>query len=167
MAAFFKGLCPQSLESFQASDCYNFGPQSFQALNYHGNSLTDLKLNVLMPHNVSLIPLLRSCTNLVSLSLAGMAVFNNYFDDPTSDTFLETVAWLKECKQLRILTFRSFSGAYTLMTHILSNDCIHFTSLECELFRNTGIGPLQGVVVQQRSIGYSRHVPVNVFDDVL
>lgn len=92
-----------------------------------------------MPHNYSDIPLLRSCTNLVSLSLVGMALFNLYFDDPTSDTFLETVAWVKECKQLRILSLRNFSGAYTLMTHILSDDCIHLTSLECEGegFRNT------------------------------
>ncbi|MCJ1261621.1 hypothetical protein MMC22_001487 [Lobaria immixta] len=140
MAAFLKGLRPQSLESFQASDCYNFGPQSFQALNYHGKSLTDLTLHVLMPHNVSLIPLLRSCTNLASLSLAGIAVSNSYFDDPTSDTFLETVAWLRECKQLRVLTLRNFSGAYTLMTHILSDDCIQLKSLLCEgdPFRNTG-----------------------------
>lgn len=46
--------------------------------------------------------------------------------------FLETVAWLKECKKLRDLTFAEFSGASGLLTSILSENSIRLTSLEYE-----------------------------------
>lgn len=46
--------------------------------------------------------------------------------------FVKTVTWLKECKKLRELTFAEFSGASGLVTSILSENCIHLTSLEYE-----------------------------------
>ena len=74
--------------------------------------------------------LLNRCTNLVSLSLGG-AWWNIFgLDDEQSDAFLETIAWLKECKQLRTLAFAKFPGGAGLMASILLQNSIHLTSLE-------------------------------------
>lgn len=52
------------------------------------------------------------------------------FEEVNPDGFLETVAWLKECKRLKCLALTRFYSAATLMTPILLDDSINLTSLE-------------------------------------
>lgn len=78
------------------------------------------------------MPLLRDCTNLVSLSLADIADTDH--ETSHSDAFLETVAWLKECKELKSLTLNPYLSASALMTQIFSENSVHLTSLDFKGF---------------------------------
>lgn len=69
LAAFLNELRPQSLEWFVTVSKIEFGPQCFQALSCHGESLVELKLDMLTPDTIPKFSLLKCCTNLVSLSL--------------------------------------------------------------------------------------------------
>lgn len=136
LATFLNELCPQSLKSFESSN--KIGPRSFQALSCHGEMLTELKLDMLSPDIAPKVSLLKCCTNLVSLSLGdrwwvlgdrGRATSHHKIHN---HAFLETVAWLKECKKLQALAFTNFSGAIALTAPILLENSIHLTSLVYE-----------------------------------
>lgn len=100
----------------------------------HGESLVELKLNYLPSKAVPNISLLKGCTNLVSLSLAGNGIAIDDIEKSHNDDFLETVAWLKRCKKLRVLAFTKFFSAPSLMTPILLENSIRLTSLGYEGF---------------------------------
>lgn len=140
LAAFLSDLPPHSLESFYATGYNNYGPQVFQALSCHGESLVELKLNILSPIVIPKGFLPKYCTNLVWLSLratplsimamAGSPVKDG--DESQEDALLEIVAWLNECQHLRTLNLYHFPRAAALMASIFSENRIHLTSLECE-----------------------------------
>lgn len=108
------------------------GPRSFQALNCHGESLVELKLAHLSSDAVLQVFLLKDCTNLTSLSLG--KYYGDHIDLETehNKAFHERVAWLRECKKLRNLTFAGFPGASTLLASTLLENSIRLTSLEYE-----------------------------------
>lgn len=133
LATFLNELRPQSLESFETFSHPN-GPETFQSLSGHGESLIELKLNFIPQHALTKLSLLKDCTNLVSLSLVGNRLFATDLENSYNDAFLETVAWLKECKKLRTLAFAEIPSATALLIPILLENSIHLTSLECECF---------------------------------
>lgn len=106
--------------------------ESFQALNCHGKSLIELQLHELNSSTTPILSLLKHCTNLVSLSLSGTGDRLTDLDKSHSNGFLETVAWLKECKKLRTLACNMLFSAPALMTAIFSENSIQLTSLEYE-----------------------------------
>ena len=139
MAAFLSELRPQSLEKFDSTGEIGsgVGPQSFQALNCHGESLVELKLAHLPSDAVFQVFLLKDCTNLTSLSL-GKHV-EDMEDDIEGDidfeiehnkAFHETVAWLRDCNKLRKLNFSRFPGASALLASTLLENSIRLTSLQ-------------------------------------
>lgn len=118
----------------------DIGSASLQALSCHRESLIEIKLRMSEIESVSKLLLLKSCTNLVSLSLSRLFPVRNdegldspvHIDEKLNrDTLLETVAWLKECKNLRSLAFEDSLIYSTLVTPILSENGIHLTSLRC------------------------------------
>lgn len=98
---------------------HGLGPQSFQALSCHGESLNELSLTL---GKILKISLLTGCTNLVSVSLAAECT--------TDLAILETVAWLKKCEKLRSLTFKNFSGGAGWVAPIFLQNNIHLTSFK-------------------------------------
>lgn len=131
LAAFLNDLRPQSLKSFETPGYHNIESESFRALSRGGESLTKLKLNMLKSDAIIKISLLNGCTNLVSLVLAGKGMVNVDLEISHPDVFLETVAWLKGCKNLRNLSFDDIFFAPALMARILSEESIRLTSLRC------------------------------------
>lgn len=129
VAAFISELLPQSLQSFETKYCRSLGP-IFHALNCHAESLTELKLDSLTTDTILGIPLLKDCTNLVSLSLLDSHRYAVNLEKRYNDVFLEMAAWLKECKKLRILAFAELFSAPALMTPILLDHSMHLTSLK-------------------------------------
>lgn len=132
LSAFLNELRPHSLGSFETFNAWGFGPQSFQALSCHGKSLSELKLHMLPPDSTPHVSLLKDCTNLVLLSLAARELATIDLKKSHNDAFLAMVAWLKECKKLRILSFANFFCATLVMAQTLSENSIRLTSLECE-----------------------------------
>lgn len=138
-AAFLRELRPQSIESFKLPRFFNLGPQLFQAISRHGESLTELKLemqqidSVLPNLTIYNLSLLNGCTNLVSISLAGCKLSRNDLEVSGHDAFRKTCTWLKGCKKLRNLALSGFfQPAWT--TPILLEDSIHLSSFEYQSF---------------------------------
>lgn len=134
LAAFLNELRSQSLESFETFTYNSLGPECFLALSCHEDSLIVLRLNMLSSSILLKISLLKGCTKLVSLSLAGDGQNSDDLEKSHNDSFLEILAWLKDCKKLRILAFTSFPSAAALMALILLEKSIHLTPLEYEGF---------------------------------
>ena len=133
LAAFVNELRPQSLESFKTFTKHKIAtaPDVFQALNCHRESLIELKLNVCPSGAIPYVMLLRSCTNLVSLTLVGRGHYSSrspleYSSDANP---LETVAWLEECTKLRTLAFSTRKITSTLL-----QNSIRLTSLHCGVY---------------------------------
>lgn len=123
LVAFLNELTPQSLESFETFDYCYIRPETFQALNCHGESLIKLKLNILSTDTFSKISLLKGCTNLVSLSLGGGQLLEDL-------VVLEIVAWLKELKKLKVLAFDCSFIAPAFLSPIFLDDSICLTSFK-------------------------------------
>lgn len=81
---------------------------------------------------MSKVWLLKTCTNLVSISLSENRQAFADLKGEHNDAALKTIAWLKECKKPRILAFNDFAIAIDLMVPILSEYSIHLTSLKYE-----------------------------------
>ncbi|MCJ1263484.1 hypothetical protein MMC22_003354 [Lobaria immixta] len=122
-------LRPQSLESFTTVGKSRFGPHCLRALSCHGESLLEVKLKMLRPKTIPKVWLLNCCTNLVSLSLGVRGMVITDLEETHSDAFLRTIAWLKECKNLRTLAFTRFPSATALMATVFLENSIQLTSL--------------------------------------
>ena len=125
-AAFLSELSSQSLQSLNYSFSSSIGPNVFQDLSRHGKSLVDLKLHGLLRDDTLRLSLLNGCTNLVSLSLAEGLVETLNNITPRA-RFREIVAWLEECKNLKIFACTHIPSLVEL---VVSNKSIHLTSLE-------------------------------------
>lgn len=131
LAAFVHQLGPRSLESFKSFTVADFRTDVFRALATHSESLATLELRLFpLETTISTILLLKGCTNLRSLLLAGVNQ-GIEFDSLPHDAYCETVTWLKQCKNLQHLGFVYFARP-DQMAQILVDASIHLTSLEFE-----------------------------------
>lgn len=121
-------LRPRSLESFSSFNYGDFGPQSLLALGSHGETLKELQLGGLTSSNIHRLPLLKGCKNLVSVLLGHSGGFPPDLNESHRDVLFETVAWMKECKKLRVLTCSGFFGVPALTALLSSENCIRLTS---------------------------------------
>lgn len=129
LAAFLNELRPQSLETFNMFSHQNVGLESFHAFSCHGESLVDLKIDILSSDILPKISLLKRCTNLVLLSLDSKKLITIDLQTSHYEAFLETVAWLKKCKKLRNLAFIKVFSTPALMTPMLLESSIQLHSL--------------------------------------
>lgn len=111
------------------------GPEAFQALRCHRESLIDLKVIDINWQICPMLSILKDCVNLESFFLSGIGPDNDHYDIEIG----EVLAWLKGCKNLRSLTFREFMPL-SLMIPILSGSSIHLTSLVFDASEDHFIG---------------------------
>ena len=131
-ATFLNEIRPGSLESFEIISSSQIGVESFLALNCHRESLTKLKLVGIKAEAVPAICMLKGCTNLSSVSLAEDGVATQDLEKQHNDNFLETIAWLRECKNLQSINMSKILSATGLLTPVLLEDGIKLTKLELE-----------------------------------
>lgn len=130
-SSFSQSVTPTVTRVIGAFHNHYVGTNSFQALSSsHGKSLVELRLNNLPAPTIQELWLLKDCTNLVSLSLAGRALCVIPVQIFHWNALLKTVAWLKECKKLRILSVTNVLSAHALTALILLENDIHLISLE-------------------------------------
>lgn len=135
VAAFLNEIRPHSLQSFETFNLHDNERETFQALNYHGKSLTVLNLCQFPSSNtIPNFSLLNGCTNLVSLSLAEIQTYDSDLDILCHDRFREIFGWLKECKKLRYLSSFCFFRPVWIEPIFLENS-ICLTSFEYEGFQ--------------------------------
>lgn len=151
-ANFVNEIRPNSLESFVIISTSQIGTQSFLALNCHRESLTELKLVGLKPEAIQTISMLKGCTNLTSLSLAENGVATQDLEKRHNDTFLETIAWLCECKRLQTVSMTRMLSATGLLTPVLLEKDIKLTKLELEGYYMSEAGSFHRALASQTSL---------------
>ncbi|KAL8737426.1 MAG: hypothetical protein Q9181_001705 [Wetmoreana brouardii] len=129
-ADFLNEINPQTLESLEIFSNAAIAAESFLALSCHRESLTQLKLNSLKTNAMLSLNMLAGCTNLTTLLLTDNSYSYTDLKNSQNDVFLEIIAWLRNCKKLRSVTFREFRGGQNFMTPILLENDIHLTHLE-------------------------------------
>ncbi|TVY81543.1 hypothetical protein LSUE1_G001881 [Lachnellula suecica] len=124
LSSFLSALRPNTLRSFTALSAGGVGPETLLALNNHSKSLRILKLNGLELIGIKNLNLLQGCESLEVLELIGNLPAG-YIDlkNTENDVFLEIVAWLRKCVQLRELSLEALVSSPLILTEIcLCND---------------------------------------------
>jgi len=151
-ATFLNDLRPNSLESFEVISTSQIGAESFLALNCHRETLSELKLVGIKAEAIPAISMLKGCTNLTSLSLAENGVATQDLEKRHNDTFLEIIAWLRECQALQTISITKMLNATGLLIPVLLENNIRLTKLELEGYLMSESGDFHRALASQTSL---------------
>ena len=128
---FLSDLRPQSLKSLEIYSRAQISAKTFNALNSHSESLAELKLGALESEALPSLPLLKSCTQLTTLSFH-YEVFRGNVDLKSThpEIFNDLTAWIGNCKNLRSLSVTRFISSGTLLVPVLQEKDIRLDHLE-------------------------------------
>lgn len=128
LASFIGGMQPGKLSYFENFTNCKIGQETCLALSNQGSSLRTLKL-YLAEGGILSVGLLQGCTALRELTIAT--------DRPTADlkatqhdTYLEILEWLKNCADLKRVTFYNLVSAPDLALPLLQNKDVRLESLD-------------------------------------
>ena len=130
-ATFLNNIRPQSLESFKLFSFSNIGAESFLALNCHCATLRELEIENISADAMPSLSMLQGCTSLTSLLLTE-ATGNTNLESTQKEVFLEVIAWLRNCKNLRNITLRKLANAAGILTPVLLEHDIHLHKIDVE-----------------------------------
>ena len=122
------------MKTFKARSADGLNSQTFFALSQHGASLEYLQLESIHADAMPNLSKLSGCTNLKSLILAERAPAIQDLEKRFNGTFLEVVAWLRECKELREIWLNNFLSGPAILTPLLLESNIRLTSLTLDRY---------------------------------
>ena len=127
---FLLDLRPHSLKSLEIYSRAQIFAKTFTALNSHSESLAELRIGALEPEAVPSLPLLKSCTQLTTLSFS--EVFRGTVDLKSNhpEVFNDLTAWLGNCKKLRSLSITRLINSGALLVPVLQEKDIRLDHLE-------------------------------------
>ena len=131
LAKFFHGVTSNTLEHFEMISKSNLGVLSFNALGHHAQSLLVLKLSSLTRDSVLALGALKECTQIRTLLLHD-SQGTTPLEATQNDVFLEVIAWLSDCRELRDLTMIRFWDGPSILAQVLSSPTVHLTKLSLE-----------------------------------
>lgn len=129
-ATFVSGLRPNTLEYFEMISFSNIASLSFNALNQHSKSLTELTLGSLRDDAILALGRLKECTALRTLVLEDVGSLQ--LEATQNDIFLEIVEWLSACSNLRDLTLKKFYDGPAILAQVLSSPNVSLIKLSLE-----------------------------------
>jgi hypothetical protein len=129
LAGFFSGLRPNTLRSFAAISAGSIGPQSLLSLNHHARSLKQLKLDGLRLAAIKNLSYLQGCNKLESLEISDADGMVN-LEATENDVYLEVIAWLSKCSNLRDVMLRNLVNGPAILTEVCLSNNIRLTKLE-------------------------------------
>lgn len=150
-ASFLQELRPQSLEALEVFSYSNIGAETFRALNCHNTTLQELKLSNINSEVMGALSMLKGCTALTSLLLAETTGRTN-IESTEHDKFLEIIAWLRECTQLRNITFQHFLNGPAIVTPVLLENNIHVVKLEVTDYISSSARDFHRALGHQKSL---------------
>ena len=128
LATFFSGMPENKLTSFDSLGDIGVGPETFLALNSHGQSLTTLKLS-LNDEGILSLGLLRDCIAIQTLSIGSERGYIVDMKATQNDVYLEIIEWLKSCTQLKHLDFQNVASAADLVGPVLLSNAVQLEEL--------------------------------------
>jgi hypothetical protein len=128
LASFFEELKSNTLRFFQVISYHDICGETFLALNNHHSSLRQLDLASLPAAALRALPLLKGCTALHTLKLQDKDGTID-LEATENDVFLEIVAWLTSCKNLKSINLENFLNGPRILTMICLENAIELESL--------------------------------------
>ncbi|KAK5118045.1 hypothetical protein LTR62_004091 [Meristemomyces frigidus] len=119
LAAFFAGMQPNTLTSFENNSSSSIGQETCLALNSHGGSLRSLKLS-LEEEGMLALGLLSGCTRLQTLNVTALRPSVD-LKTTQNDVFLAITDWLGRCNDLAEVAFEGLVSAPDLLLPVLLN----------------------------------------------
>lgn len=120
-AEFLGSMRANSLKSLQTFHDIGADAETFLALSHHGASLEDLRLYT-SNESLTHLSMLQGCTALKQLRIEDTHGVVD-LEATQNDIFLETVAWLRKCKDLRSISLSNlYSGAALITPVLLEHD---------------------------------------------
>ena len=150
-AEFLQNLRPQSLETFEVFSSSNLDARSFLALNCHGSSLRELKIENIKSEAMPALSLMKGCIALTSLYFSESTASTD-LENNQNDTFLELIAWLRECKNIESITFKKILSGPALLTPILLEHNIKLVNLEVTDYLSSKAKNFHQALVHQQTL---------------
>lgn len=132
LSVFLSSVRPQTLRFFETISDVRVGPETCLALNNHCQSLKTVKMSLkseALPH----LAFLKGCTAVENLQLTDTDRTVE-LEKTEHDVFLEIVAWLRECRNLRELGFTNFLSAAAIVTPLLLEEHIQLQRLQVDYY---------------------------------
>ena len=131
-AEFLSSMRANSLKSLQTMHDIGADAETFLALSHHGGSLEDLKLYT-SNESLSHLSMLQGCTALKQLRIEDIHGVVD-LEATQNDVFLETVAWLRKCKDLRNVSFSNLQNGAAILTPVLLEHGIQLEHLDIDSY---------------------------------
>ncbi|KAF7509187.1 hypothetical protein GJ744_008247 [Endocarpon pusillum] len=123
----------QNFELYSGSD---IGRMSLAAMNYHASTLSSIKLMGLNDDAVRSLGCLKECTALQKLELEARSFVE--LEDLENDAFLDIVAWLNNCCDLKELALKNFRDGPAILAETLATRKFTLTSLSLKKYIASG-----------------------------
>ncbi len=124
----------QNFEIYIGSD---IGRHSLTAMNHHASTLLSLKLWGLNDEAVKSLGCLRECTALQKLDLESLTSAVR-LEETENDAFLEVIAWLSSCHDLKELAIENWYDAPSILAQVLSTRSFALTNLSLKKYLASG-----------------------------
>lgn len=131
-AEFLSSMPADSLKSLQTMHDIGADAETFLALSHHGGSLEDLGMYT-SNESLSHLSMLQGCTALRQLRIEDTHGVVD-LQATQNDVYLETIAWLTKCKQLRSIRFSNFASGASLITPVLLEHEMRLEHLEIDSY---------------------------------
>jgi hypothetical protein len=131
-AEFLSSMRVNSLRSLQTMHDIGADAETFLALNHHGSSLEDLGMYT-SNDSLSHLSMLQGCTALKQLRIEDTHGTVD-LQATQNDVFLETIAWLGRCKDLRSIRFSNFASGASVITPVLLEHEMRLEHLEIDSY---------------------------------
>ncbi|CAN8097308.1 unnamed protein product [Discula destructiva] len=134
MAAFFRALKGNSLETFTVLGSNEIGYEALDGLMQHSSSLKKLNLSSLQNTSLAFLHLLSACPYLESLQIeAATPSPPSTWAADDKDPLVEVTTWLKSSRHLRKLDIKQLGGAAKLLAEALRSPDLRLKDLVVKL----------------------------------
>ncbi|KAH6616303.1 hypothetical protein C7974DRAFT_436377 [Boeremia exigua] len=148
-AEFLSSMRANSLKSLQTMHDIGADAQTFLALSHHGGSLEDLGMYT-SNESLSHLSMLQGCTALRQLRIEDTHGVVD-LQATQNDVYLETIAWLSKCKDLRSIRFSNFASGASIITPVLFEHDMRLEHLEIDSYILKDHKTFHQALVQQQA----------------
>lgn len=131
-AGFLGSMRANSLKSLQTMHDIGADAETFLALSHHGGSLEDLGMYT-SNDSLTHLSMLQGCTALRQLRIEDTHGTVD-LQATQNDVYLETIAWLQKCKDLRSIRFSNFASGASVITPVLMEHDMRLEHLEIDSY---------------------------------
>jgi hypothetical protein len=134
MAGFLTALPANAMETFTILSMNQLGAEALKALGHHAGSLRSLGLASMRDSTWEHFGALGRCVSLESLSMEGLVVQPVVnWEAEHKQSFLDVIAWLKECRQLRELEMIHVPSTTQLLAPVFQSPSVQLRTLRLQL----------------------------------